>query len=206
METEMSNCRERLFYMDADYEGFMVPISEGGRGPENAREIVGVEFEEDTGNRAWACVPGEFDLANAYRYTRMRHEFLTDDNHEWSHEPGGREFNFSTIRVIKNEKSGLWAFKPWWVDDGPGASWFKQRFRVTTVGMIAAEIVCDLARAAKYQAEADAQRDSIRGRKRTSQLRSFAHSARYNAGDGVRSLWKTLLPEGLLPEPEKIAA
>lgn len=179
-----------LFYSDADYAGFAVPASEGGKGTENAREVLGLEFEHHAGMRARPLQDGETPEECAYRYVRDVHTFLSDDNHGWElKKANGPDYWMSSLRVIKNEKSGYFVFKPSWVDDGPGATWFVQPFRTVTVGMIAAEIDADRRSMSEYLNEADQQRDTRRGRKRAGELRSVAVSARYRGGKAPSVRW-----------------
>lgn len=178
----MSNYWNPLFYTKADYVGYATPASEGGKGSENCREVLGLEFDHHAGMQVRKLSDGETPEQCAYRYVRETHRFLTDDNHEV--EPikiEGHDHRMALLRIIKNTKSGYFAFKPWWLDDGPGAKWFSQPFRVATVGMIEAERDADFQRTTSYLAEAAEQRDSIRGRKRAALLRGFAHSSLWMA-------------------------
>jgi len=191
----MANYWNSLFYHDTDYAPFAVPTSEGGRGPENAREVLGLEFDHHAGMRTRLIGEGETPEQVAYRYVRETHEFLTNDNHTWEFvKADGPDHWMSRIEVTKNENSGYFAFNPWGAPDGPGAHWFSNSFRVATVGMIAAEIDADFRRAQKYLDEAAEQRDSIRGRKRASQLRSFAHSALWLAEVAPSRRWPEHFP------------
>lgn len=179
-----------LFYMHTDYAGFAIPASEGGKGPENARDVLGLEFDHHAGMKTRTLLDGETVEECAYRYVREVHQALTDDNHSWEYPPySGPADGMRRLDIIKNEKSGSFAIKPWWVEDGPGARWFSQEFRVVTVGIIAAEIDTDCLKTQHYLDEAAAQRDSIRGRKRASELRCLATSARWRGQDAPGHRW-----------------
>jgi hypothetical protein len=178
-----------IFYTDADYEGFDTPLSEGGKGPENARDVLGLECWHHYGFTPVVFLPGETAEEAAYRHVRETHHFLTDDNHTWKIDLGEKPHWASSVDVTKNEKSGYFAMKPSWVQDGPGAHWFSQDFRVATVGMVTAEIEADRRRTKRYLDEAASQRDTIRGRKRAWQLRSFAIDSRWLAEGAPGERW-----------------
>lgn len=199
----MANYWNALFYTRADYAGFMIPAAEGGRGPDNARDILGLEIDHHAGMKTVTLQPGESVDAAAYRAMRESHTFLTDDNHTWEVVPGEQAHWMSRLRVIKNEKSGYFARIPglsWMIlEDGPGAHWFTMRFRLATVGMIAAEIEADRVSALEYDAEADACNDSVRGRKRARTARNCAHSARFRGETAPGRRW----PEHFLKEKKE---
>ena len=194
----MANYWNGLFYTKADYAGFAVPASEGGRGPENAREPMGLEIDHHAGMKTVVLQPGETVEQAAYRAMRESHTFLTDDNHAWEVVPGQDAHWMSRLRVIKNENSGYFTRIPglsWMIlDDGPGAHWFDERFRLATVGMIAAEIEADRIKALAYDAEAAAERDTIRGRKRAQTLRNCAQAARYRGEVAPGRRWPQHFP------------
>lgn len=194
----MSNYWNALFYMNADYAGFAVPASEGGRGPENAREILGLEIDHHAGMKT-VLIPDGADVEDvAYQAMRETHTFLTDTNHTWAIHWGESPEWMSQVVITKNEESGYFTRirgLEWMIlNDGPGAHWTSQRFRVATVGMICAEIASDLARAQKYLDEAEAQKDTIKGRKRAHQLQGFARSARWCAVDAPARRWPHHFP------------
>jgi hypothetical protein len=196
----MSNA---VFYINADYAGYAVPTSEGGKGPENAREVLGIECEHHYGVTTHALPASAEASEVVYRLVRdlwhpfkpERHEFnVTDDNHTWIVEMAEKPHWHSRVALFKNEKAPRFLTIPgirfpWWVEDGASARWFDQPFRVVTYGMIAAEVACDLDSERKYLDEAASQRDSIRGRKRASQCRSFAQAARWRAEGSIVSRW-----------------
>lgn len=194
----MANYWNALFYKDADYVGFDTPVSQGGRGPENAREVLGLEIDHHAGMKAVLIPAGETVEAAAYRHMRETHPFLDDDNHVWAIEWGEKPDWMSRVVVTKNEKSGYFTRirgLEWMIlDDGPGAHWFSERFRVATVGMIAAEVAADLRRTQRYLDEAEAQKDTIKGRKRAAQLRSFARTSRWCAVDAPARRWPEHFP------------
>lgn len=194
----MANYWNAIFYKDEDYIGFDVPAAEGGRGPQNAREVLGLEIDHHGGMKAISLQPGETADQAAYRAMRDSHTFLTDDNHTWDIKPGKYPHWMSRLEVTKNEKSGYFVRIPgldWMIlNDGPGAHWFTERFRVATVGMIAAEIEADRARAQRYHAEADRQKDTIAGRKRAYQLRGFARTALWIADTAPGQRWPDHFP------------
>lgn len=114
-------------------------------------------------------------------------EGLTDDNHTWvvveRDAPG-----WSYIRIIKNDKSPRFVLCPMWCPDGPGATWFTHEFRVATITTIAWEVAGLLAQADRWDADAERQRDTIKGRKARKKYASLAASNRRNA-ELVRSRW-----------------
>lgn len=173
----MSCYHNTIFYSDADYEGF-----EPG-------ETLGLEVWHHAGFKTVIIGPDETVEQTAYRYMRETHHFITDDNHTWYVDMAEKPYWTSRLRVVKNENSGYFAFNPWGVSDGPGAHWFNVEFRVATVGMIQAEIAADRRRTQKYLAEAAAQKDTIRGRKRASELRSFAHTSNWVAESAPGERW-----------------
>lgn len=173
-----------LYYHDADYDRFNA--QPGGD------RVLGLEAWHHYDFTPIRPLPGETTDAAAYRHVRETHHFLTDDNHTWEIVHAEKPWWASRVRVIKNKQSPLFVLKPSWVDDGPGAHWFSQEFRVATVGMIEAEIEADRLTAERYEAEAAAQRDSIRGRKRASLCRSMAHSARWRGAVAPFKRWPEL--------------
>lgn len=112
---------------------------------------------------------------------------LTDDNHTWEvveKDPMG----WSYIHIIKNEKSPRFVLRPSWHPDGPGATWFTQEYRIATFTSIAWEIADLLAWADRWDADAERQRDTIRGRKARAKYNSYAKTKRREA-EIVRSRW-----------------
>ena len=189
----MANYWNAIFYNDDDYVGFDIPTSEGGRGPENAREVLGLEIDHHAGMEVVRLAEGQSIEQAAYQAMRESRPFLTDDNHTWKIEPGEHPYWMSRLVVTKNEKSGYFTRIPgldWMIlNDGPGAHWFSERFRVATVGMIAAEIAADRARAQRYLDEAARQKDTIKGRKRAHQLHGFSRSALWLAETAPGRRW-----------------
>lgn len=194
----MSNYWNAIFYTDADYEGFAVPASEGGRGPGNAREVLGLEIDHHAGMRVVRLAPGESVEQAAYRHMRETHTFLTDHNHTWEIKPGESPEWMSRLAVTKNENSGYFTRIPgleWMIlNDGPGAHWFSMLFRVATVGMIAAEIEADRVKAEKYDAEAAGRRDSKAGLKQARTDRNCAQAARYRGEVAPGRRWPEHFP------------
>lgn len=194
----MANYWNSIFYKDADYVGFDTPVSQGGRGPENAREVLGLEIDHHAGMKVVRLADGQSVEQAAYAAMRERHPFLTDDNHTWEIVSGDRPHWMSRVVVTKNEKSGYFTRirgLEWMIlNDGPGAHWFSERFRLATVGMIAAEIAADRARAQRYLDEAAAQKDTIKGRKSAHQLQSFARSALWLADTAPGRRWPDHFP------------
>jgi hypothetical protein len=150
-------------------------------------EVFGIECRHHYGVTTHPIVPGEDIAWTVYKLTRGWHPLrdggygLTDDNHTWEVQPAARRDWFSRLVIIKNAKSppflslpGLRV--PWWVDDGAGAKWFDQEFRLTTREMVAAEVAERDAHAARCLAEAERQRDTIRGRKAAQKALSLAGS------------------------------
>lgn len=189
----MSDHFTPIFYSRADYAGYAVPVSEGGLGPENAREVLGIEVFHHYGVTIHPIDEGKTAAETVYRLIREqwhpvnpeRSINVLDDNHTWDCKEGDHPHWRSRLRIIKNEKApgfiNIMGIPSWQYSDGAGAVWFTHEFRVPTVGMHAAEIACDLATAQKYRDEADAKRDTIRGRKSARELRSFAQSAEWRA-------------------------
>lgn len=171
-----------VFYHDDDYAAF-----EPG-------ETLGLEIWHHADFKTWLVEPNETVEQAIYRYMRSTHHFITDDNHTWEVVMAEKPHWTSRLRVIKNENSGYFAFNPWGVSDGPGAHWFNVEFRIATVGMIQAEIAADLRRTQKYLDEAATQKDTIRGRKQASKLRSFAQSSRWLAEEAPTRRWPNHFP------------
>lgn len=172
---------------DCDYAPYLTPASEGGKGPENAREVLGIECYHHYGITLHPVVEGEAIADTVYRLTReLWHPFkpereinVTDDNHTWKNEPTSIAGRFSRIVLYKNEKSPAfnnilnrpsWAFQ-----DGPGAKWFEQKYRLATVGMIAAEIANNFQRRSKWLTDADRYNvGTVAGRKNSEDRRRWA--------------------------------
>lgn len=114
-------------------------------------------------------------VAAAYANCRAKHTFLTDDNHTWSvTEPQDGHLQ---IVVRKNELSSYFVIKPWWVDDGPGALWFSDRYRIATEDTVRREWDRNVHWEARSLAEAEACQDTVRGRKAAKSARSSAYEA-----------------------------
>lgn len=147
-----------------------------------ADDVYGIEISYHAGVPTFPLIEGEDPVATAYRIMRERHPWLTDDNHTWTNEPAEQLGWHDRMVVRKNENSPLFKSipglpRPWWVEDGPGALWFTERWRIATRGIIAAEVAAEMAFSTKWGAEAEAQRDTVRGRKAAKKLRSLASSA-----------------------------
>lgn len=97
---------------------------------------------------------------------------LTDDNHTWRADYSSE--GWSRVVIVKNAKSPLYERQPWWVEDGPGVTWFTQEFRVATQSRLNAEIAYHVKRAIATRADAARQRDTTRGRKARALYESFA--------------------------------
>jgi len=149
------------------------------------QETFGIEVEHHYGITTHA-LPADGDLKSAaYRLCREFHTFLTDDNHTWEHKP--RE-GWSRIDVTKGKEAPRWLLAPSWMPDGPGAHWFSMNYRVATREGIRAEIADKLSWAERWDANAESQRDTIRGRKARSKYAGLATIARREA-ELVRSRW-----------------
>jgi hypothetical protein len=142
-----------------------------------ADDVYGIEISYHAGVPTYPLVAGETPEQTAYREMRERHSFLTDDNHTYRFEPAEKPEWHNRLVVIKNENSPRFLVRPWWVEDGPGAHWFTERWRVVTRGIIAAEAACERTNSARWAAEAEAQRDTVRGRKAAKKLRSMSSGA-----------------------------
>lgn len=142
--------------------------------PHSGGEATAIECRYHHGVTRHEPEPGETAEQAAYRLMRESHHFLTDDNHTWVVAPAERPEWFSRINVIKNERSGYFRFKPWWVDDGPGAHWFSHEWRVATLSMVRIELAALGQQAEGYRERAEDQRDTFRGRKEAKRLRSIA--------------------------------
>jgi hypothetical protein len=151
-------------------------------------EVFGIECEHHYGITTHPLPADGNAGAEVYRLIReaWHRDTLTDENHTF--EIVEEAEYWSRVVIRKNEKSPLFAFKPWWCDDGAGALWFTQAFRIATRRSIDAEIVDRLGWAARWQQDADNQRDSIRGRKARAKYSGYAASARREA-DLARSRW-----------------
>lgn len=133
------------------YGPYMIPASEGGKGPENSREVLGIECYHHYGITLHQLVEGEAPSDTVYRLVRElwfapkgTDRDVTDENHTWENVENLDNFRFSEIVLRKNEKSprfiNILNLPSYMYSDGPGAKWFDQKYRVATVGMIAAEI------------------------------------------------------------------
>lgn len=158
-------------------------------------EVFGIECEHHYGITTHP-MPEDGDVARevyrlirgAWHAPREDGGGLSDDDHSWEYAPTEHPDGWSHIVIRKNENSPLFAFKPWWVEDGPGARWFDQKFRVATRSLIEREIADSLQWAERWQADADRQRDTIRGRKARTKYSSLAESSRREA-EMIRSRW-----------------
>jgi hypothetical protein len=142
-----------------------------------APAILGIEIDDRFMGQnpnyniyAYAIPPGMTVEKAAYAVCRARHDFLTDTNHTWTIEHS--EW-WSEIVVRKTEESPTFAMKPWWVDDGPGALWFSEYWRIATPEGVAEEARELDAEVAKYAEQADQCRDTVRGRREAKRLRSL---------------------------------
>lgn len=113
---------------------------------------------------------------------------LHDDDHDWEISEADAPDHWSRVVIRKNARSPLFVLRPSWYDDGPGALWFSQSFRIATRGSIEREIADKLGWADRWEKEANGQRDSARGRKRRDKLLSFAKHSRREA-QGIQSRW-----------------
>lgn len=113
---------------------------------------------------------------------------LHDDDHSHEVVLSGEIGGWSRIVIRKNERSPRFVFKPWWCEDGPGALWFSQEFRVANRASIDREIADKLEWVATWERSAERQRDSIRGRKARKKYESLARSATVEARL-IRSRW-----------------
>ncbi|AFU88045.1 hypothetical protein CcrColossus_gp175 [Caulobacter phage CcrColossus] len=191
-----------------DYASYLTPASAGGLGPENATEVIGIECDHHYGITTHDLVPGEDPAQTVYRLVReLWHPFrpereinVLDDNHTWEVEyfnpkddsrpqhtaPSG----WGRVIIRKNEKAPLFinifGAPSWMYDDGPGAVWFYQKFRAVTYGHKAAERAYDEAKIAQYTAEAERQKDTVRGRKAAKDARRmvwhYEADIRYHGG------------------------
>lgn len=169
-----------------DYAPYMTPASEGGKGPENAREVLGIECYHHYGITLHPLVEGERAAATVYNLTRtLWHKpradglGVQDDNHTWEVKDASELGRFSAIVFRKNEKSpqfiNILNIPRWQYEDGPGAKWFDQKFRVVTVGIIAAEITNNFRHRNDYLKKAlDDNEMTIVGRKKAQQHRAWA--------------------------------
>ncbi|UTU09653.1 hypothetical protein CcrBL47_gp368 [Caulobacter phage BL47] len=169
-----------ILFWKADYDGWMTPKSEGGIGPENAREVLGIEVYHHYGVTTHEVVAGTAAGEVVYNLTRTLWHAprpdgggLHDDDHTWeadeTRSPGGR----SRMQIYKNENSSLWAFNPYRIQDGPGARWFHEEYRVTTIGELLAEAADCERHILEHGAELVQCRDTVRGRKRVKDLKSL---------------------------------
>lgn len=188
-----------IYRHGSDYAAYALPVSMGGKGPENADEVLGIECDHHYGITTHDLVEGETPAQTVYRLVReLWHPFrpehstnVTDDNHTWKVEESFEDYHHGRVILYKNEKSPPFFSLPGlrWYDDGPGARWFDQSFRVVTFGVLAAEAANALKRADEYLIEAAAQKDTIKGRKAASKLQSYAQSARYFATGAIAARW-----------------
>lgn len=139
-------------------------------------QAYGFECRHHYGITTHEFAGSEFVAATVYGLTRGWHpEALTGDNHTWKYEaPGEGVGAWARIVITKNELSPPFALKPWWVDDGPGARWFSQEFRLADREVISAEIAEALTMRDRCLADAARQRDTVRGRKASEKYRSLA--------------------------------
>lgn len=157
--------------------------------PASIPDALGIECEHHYGITTHdfrdGMTPG--DVAYWLIRNAWHIEALTDENHTWEivekEAPG-----WSYVRIIKNEKSPRFALCPVWYPDGPGQTWFTQKFRVASVTTIAWEVAKHLTHAERWDADAIKQRDTIKGRKARTKYTRWAADARRSA-DLVRSRW-----------------
>lgn len=180
----MPNYYKPEYYVKADYLGFMVPRSEGGKGPENARELLGLEFEDPSGMKVQTFMQGETVGQCAYRYflsshPKARAREFTADNHTWATVAGKADHLWSNLSVKRVSLFGNQEI----------SNWFSQEYRVATIGMIAAEIDCDRQTFEKYREAAAQQHDSVPGRKRARKFRLLSNEANYRAEVAPDQRW-----------------
>jgi len=170
-------------------------------------EVLGLECRHHYGITAHPLTSDETPAALAYRLTRGWHPAreggygLTDDNHAWEVVTSERPEWFSRIRIVKNEKSPPFLAipgirVPGWLDDGPGATWFAQDFRIATIPMLEAEVAELVTRKASYAAKAAQQRDTVRGRKAAKRFRSLASEMARQVRSIDRRWPQIAIPEG----------
>ncbi|AXQ69381.1 hypothetical protein HOU02_gp344 [Caulobacter phage CcrBL9] len=176
----MADYFQPIVFWGALYDAWMTPKSEGGLGPENAREVLGIEAFHHYGVTTHEAVAGT--AAGEVIYGLVRSTWhkpredgggLHDDDHTWDFKdpsaPGGR----GRVQIYKTEKAGYWAFNPYGVADGPGARWFDQEYRVPTVGELLAEAAYCEAKIVEHGNEMLRCRDTVRGRKSIKNLKSL---------------------------------
>jgi hypothetical protein len=150
-------------------------------------EVFGIECEHHFGITTHPLHADGDVGQEVYRLIREAwHPTLTNDDHTF--EIVENEQGWSRVVIRKNANSPLFAFKPWWCDDGDGALWFSQAYRVATRALIEAEVADRLGYAHQWQKQSDEQRDTIRGRKARAKYRSLAESVRREA-ELARSRW-----------------
>lgn len=180
----MSDHFQSIIFHGADYDGWMTPQSEGGKGPPNAREVLGIEVFHHYGVTTHEAVAGTaagdvvYDLIRTlwHPFKPEREINVTDDNHTWKVVEGEQPHWRSRVVLYKNEKAPYFYPLPGMrgnYEDGAGAKWFHEEFRVPTVGIILAEAAyCDTV-IGEHEAELAACKDTVRGRKRAKDLRSL---------------------------------
>ncbi|AXQ69941.1 hypothetical protein HOU03_gp327 [Caulobacter phage CcrSC] len=176
----MADHFQPILFWGADYQGWTTPRSEGGLGPENARESLGIEVYHHYGVTTHEAVAGTAGGEVVYNLTRtLWHKpredggGLHDDDHTWDFEPpksfGGR----GRVQIYKTEKAGYWPFNPYGVQDGPGARWFHEEYREPIVGELLAEAAYCETTILDHAGELVDCRDTVRGRKKARDLKSL---------------------------------
>lgn len=162
-------------------------IGQGEQG--SGAPAFGIECEHHYGITTHAFRDGQTPAETAYWLIRnaWHREALTDDNHTWEVVECEAP-SWSRIRIIKNEKSPLFALCPSWCEDGPGALWFSQEYRVASATTIAWEIAGKIAQAERCEGDAARQKDTVRGRKERRRYESIAAQCRREA-EFIRSRW-----------------
>lgn len=167
-------------------------------GFDQAQEVFGIECRHHYGITTHNIIQGVPVGHTVYRLIRevwhapkgSPYDVL-DDNHTWDvHEAENPDW-FSRVTLRKNERSPYFARIPGLAPalfDGPGEIWFSQEYRIATRGLIEREVADLLQWAERWQADAERQRDTIRGRKARGKYLSYASMKRREA-DLVRSRW-----------------
>lgn len=189
----------------------------------SADEQFGIECRHHYGITTHEFRPGEsvaetvyWLVRNAWHAPKGELCDVLDANHTWEVVEADQADWWSRVRLIKNELAPRFTHCLPWVDDGPGATWFCQEYRIATRGLIGREIADKLAWADRWQADAERQRDTIRGRKARAKYERLSATNRREAelirsrwpqldGSG-RTEWQARLHEHRVPIPSPIPA
>lgn len=149
-----------------------------------SERVLGIESQHHFGIKCHRIVDGEAFADACYRLTRQFHPGrsdgydVTDVNHTWRFESNEVVDGWSRIVIVKNELSpkhfpirGLMWFGD---ENNVGATWFDHQFRIATQGTLDRERDQRLALGDKCDADAERQRDTIRGRKRRARYLAMA--------------------------------